>query len=64
MWFRNLLIYRLTQALDITASDLESALASKPARPCASHELTSYGFAPPVGKGDAPLAREANGFWL
>ncbi|MGU2600925.1 recombination-associated protein RdgC, partial [Pseudomonas aeruginosa] len=29
MWFRNLLIYRLTQPLDTTASALESALASK-----------------------------------
>ncbi|NBK54570.1 recombination-associated protein RdgC [Pseudomonas aeruginosa] len=64
MWFRNLLIYRLTQPIDTTASALESALASKPARPCASQELTTYGFAPPVGKGDAPLVREANGFWL
>ena len=64
MWFRNLLIYRLTQALDITASALESAMASKPARPCASQELTTYGFAPPAGKGEAPLVREANGFWL
>ena len=64
MWFRNLLIYRLTQALEISASELESALASKPARTCASQELTTYGFAPPAGKGDAPLVREANGFWL
>lgn len=64
MWFRNLLIYRLTQALDISASDLESALASKPARTCASQELTTYGFAPPAGKGDAPLVRDTNGFWL
>lgn len=64
MWFRNLLIYRLTQALEISASELESALAGKPARPCASQEMTTYGFAPPAGKGDAPLVRDANGFWL
>lgn len=64
MWFRNLLMYRLTQDLDISASDLESALASKPARACASQEMTTYGFAPPAGKGDAPLVRDTNGFWL
>ena len=33
MWFRNLLIYRLTQAIDLEAFARAAALASKPARP-------------------------------
>lgn len=81
MWFRNLLIYRLTQPVQAlldrvlinTADDaegpidhaLDQALASKPARPCATQELTTYGFIPPLGKGEhAPLVHASNGFLL
>ncbi len=65
MWFRNLLVYRLTQDLDLDAERLEAALASKPARPCASQELTTYGFVAPFGKGaDAPLLHASQGFLL
>lgn len=65
MWFRNLLIYRLTQAIDLEAFALAAALASKPARPCASQELTTYGFIAPIGEGaDAPLVHESSGFML
>ena len=65
MWFRNLLVYRLTQDLNIDAEALEAALATKPARPCASQELTTYGFVAPFGKGaDAPLVHVSEGFFL
>ncbi|PIA74270.1 recombination-associated protein RdgC [Ectopseudomonas toyotomiensis] len=65
MWFRSLLIYRITQAIDLAAEALEVALASKPARPCESQELTTYGFAAPLGKGDdAPLVHAVEGMLL
>ncbi len=65
MWFRNLLVYRLSQPLDLDAETLETALAGKPARPCASQELTTYGFSSPFGKGaDAPLVHVSQGFLL
>lgn len=65
MWFRNLLAYRLTQQLPFDAEALETALATKPARPCASQELTTYGFVAPFGKGaDAPLVHVSQGFML
>jgi recombination associated protein RdgC len=75
MWFNNLLTYRLTtipNAFDLSASAdgvtggaLQAALATKPARPCASQELTTYGFTAPLGKGpDAPLAHVSNGLIL
>ncbi len=50
MWFKNLLTYRLTQEVPFEPEALEAALASKPARPCASQELTTYGFVAPFGK--------------
>ncbi|WP_447593606.1 recombination-associated protein RdgC [Aquipseudomonas campi] len=65
MWFRNLLIYRITQVIDLAAETLEAALASRLARPCESQELTTYGFAAPFGKGpDAPLVHATEGMLL
>jgi recombination associated protein RdgC len=65
MWFKNLLVYRLTTDLELEAGALEAALASKPARPCASQELTTYGFVSPFGKGeDAPLVHVNGEFML
>ncbi len=63
MFFRNLQIYRITQTLDMAS--LETALATKPARPCASQELSTYGFVAPIGKGpDAPLTHASQGCYL
>lgn len=65
MWFKNLLTYRLTQDVPFEPEALEAALASKPARPCASQELTTYGFVAPFGKGeDAPLVHVSGEFLL
>lgn len=65
MWFRNLLVYRLTQDVSFEAEALETALAAKPARPCASQELATYGFVAPFGKGeDAPLVHASQDFLL
>ncbi|MEX5489933.1 recombination-associated protein RdgC [Pseudomonas fulva] len=65
MWFKNLLIYRLTQDVPFEPEALEAALASKPARPCASQELTTYGFVAPFGKGeDAPLVHVSGDYLL
>lgn len=68
MWFRNLLVYRLTQqveallqrivfsitddAADPLEFELDKALAAKPARACATQEMATYGFIPPFGKGE------------
>ena len=63
MWFKNLLVYRLTQSIDLTTDTLEAALQAKPARPCASQELSTYGFVP-VLKGGEVLAHHAHGYTL
>ncbi len=61
MFFKNLLLYRLTQPLQWDIAALEQALASKPAREPASQELTTYGFVPPLGKKSDVLAVQAAG---
>lgn len=68
MWFRNLLIYRLTQPVeafldrinlskfDDSAEPIEfvldDALATKPARACGNQEMATYGFISPLAKGE------------
>lgn len=65
MWFRNLLLYRFTQDIDLSPETLEAALASKPARSCGSQEVATYGFIPPLGKDpEGPLVHASNGFLL
>lgn len=65
MWFRNLLIYRVTQAFEWAVGELEHALLQKPARPCASQEMATLGFTAPIGKGgEAPMVHSSNGFLL
>ena len=65
MWFRNLLLYRLTSDTTLTADALETALAAKPALPCGSQTPSTYGFIAPFGTAeDAPLVHSAQGFLL
>lgn len=65
MWFKNLLVYRLTQDVPFDAEALETALATKPARACASQEVATYGFVAPFGKGeDTPLVHISQDFML
>lgn len=65
MWFRNLLVYRLSLDKELTSEALELALGKKPALPCGSQTLSSYGFVAPFGKSDdAPLVHQAQGFML
>lgn len=65
MFFKNLLVYRLTQPLAVTIEALATALATKPAREPATQELSTYGFIAPFGKGEeAPLLYERNGYLL
>jgi recombination associated protein RdgC len=65
MFFKNVLVYRLTQDIALQAEVLEEALATKPARMPASQELATYGFVAPFGKGeDAPLVHVNGDFML
>lgn len=65
MWFRNLLVYRLTQPLTLSEESLTAALKTKIAKPCTHQELATFGFIAPFGKGDdASLAHVSQDFYL
>ncbi|MDO9213347.1 MAG: recombination-associated protein RdgC [Methylococcales bacterium] len=63
MWFKNLSIFRLTEAFTLSAEELEEKLEVVAFRPCGSHEDFSLGWVSPVGK-TAPLVHSANGFMM
>ncbi len=63
MWFKNLSIFRLTEAFTLTAEELEEKLETLAFRPCGSHEDFSLGWVSPIGKA-APLVHSANGFMM
>ncbi|MCX7066671.1 MAG: recombination-associated protein RdgC [Methylococcales bacterium] len=63
MWFKNLSIFRLTEAFTLTAEELEEKLAVLTFRPCGSHEDFTLGWVSPIGKA-APLVHSANGFMM
>jgi recombination associated protein RdgC len=63
MWFKNLSIFRLTEAFTLTAEELEEKLDALAFRPCSSHEDFSLGWVSPIGKA-APLVHSANGFMM
>lgn len=66
MFFKNLQVYRLTQALAVQdAEALTVALATKVAREPGTQELNTYGFTAPYGKGEgAPLVYASGGYLL
>ncbi len=62
MWFRNLQVYRLPVAWDMTADVLEEQLARKRFHPCGSQDQESRGWTSPVG--DDLLVHRVNRQWL
>lgn len=64
MWFRNLLLYRFSQTIPFSETQLLEALTSRPARPCASQETHTLGWTTPFGRHSENVLQVANGYWL
>ena len=52
MWFKNLILYRFSQDIELTAEQLEESLTEQPFRPCGKTELSSYGWVSPIPGGE------------
>lgn len=48
MWFKNLKIYRFNKTFKISSEQLEQQLAEKLFQPCASTQLSSFGWVAPL----------------
>ncbi|MDD5273731.1 MAG: recombination-associated protein RdgC [Methylovulum sp.] len=64
MWFKNLSIFRLTEAFTLSAEELEQKLEALAFRPCGPHEESSFGWTAPVGKSGQQLVHSSNGFMM
>ncbi len=61
MWFKNLRVYRLTKAFDLSAEALAEALSSKPFTPCGKQDVFSSGWVSPLGRHGKMLVHTTNG---
>jgi len=50
MWFKNLIVYRLSTPIDLSEDELETRLEEFAYRPCSSQEKSKYGWSKPMGK--------------
>jgi recombination associated protein RdgC len=64
MWFKNLGVFRLTEAFTLTQEDLEQKLEALSFHPCGPHEESSFGWTSPLGKNSQQLVHSANGFMM
>ena len=61
MWFKNLIIYRLSKAIDLTPDQLETRLEEFAFKPCGSQDQSKYGWAKPMGKIGTSLIHVTDG---
>jgi recombination associated protein RdgC len=64
MWFKNLALFRLTETITLSSSELTLVLEKMRFRPCGSHDDFSIGWTEPLGQDAALLTHEANGFMM
>ncbi len=62
MWFKNMMLYRLPVAWQMTVAALEEALQRKPFVRCGSQDLASHGWVSPTGTDCMVLS--VAGHWL
>ena len=64
MWFKNLMVYQLSQPFKLEPEELEEALATQSFSPCGRHQLSSYGWVSPMGRLSDMLVHAGSGFQL
>jgi recombination associated protein RdgC len=62
MWFKNLSVFRLTEAFTLTPEELEQKLEPLAFRTCGPHEEFTFGWTSPLGKTGQQLVHNTNGF--
>ncbi|MDD2659083.1 MAG: recombination-associated protein RdgC [Methylococcales bacterium] len=62
MWFKNLSIFRLTEAFTLAPDELEQKLEALSFRSCGPHEEFTFGWTSPLGKTAQQLVHTTSGF--
>ena len=61
MWFKNLTLFRLVEPFPLTAEALTARLEQHAFQPCPSHQPSSAGWTPPLGRKAVDLVHGVNG---
>ncbi|MGB5065110.1 MAG: recombination-associated protein RdgC [Candidatus Competibacter sp.] len=61
MWFKNMTLFRLVEPLPLSAETLAARLEQHAFQPCPSHQPSSAGWVPPLGRKGRDLVHAAAG---
>lgn len=61
LWFKNLMVYRLSRDITLSADEMEKQLAAFTFSPCASQDMAKTGWVPPMGSHSDALTHDNNG---
>ncbi len=64
MWFKNLNVFRLTEAFALDAQTLAEKLDTLAFSPCTGQQAFSFGWTAPLGKGSEELVHSTNGYLM
>jgi recombination associated protein RdgC len=64
MWFKNLSLFRLVEPLPLTLEALTTQLERRAFQPCPSHQPSTFGWTPPLGRRARDQAHAVAGRWL
>lgn len=64
MWFKNLRLYQLTEALTDSAEALSDKLSQAPFKPCGSQDMSRFGWVPPAGPDAQDYIHAGNGYLM
>lgn len=61
LWFKNLMVYRVSRDVSLRAEEMEKQLAAFSFTPCGSQDMAKTGWVPPMGSQSDALTHTANG---
>lgn len=64
MWFKNLTLFRFTEAFALSSAEIEAKLEAMRFRPCGTHDESSFGWTSPLGRGSEQLVHSSNGYLM
>lgn len=61
LWFKNLMVYRLSREVSLSADEMEKQLSALSFTPCGSQDMAKTGWVSPMGSHSDALTHTVNG---